>query len=226
LVSRLVIEIQVANKRCFSNTLLNNFFDEEENWGKSELRPIKRPGRAWTEDELRLKSNTDLHKLWFVLLKERNMLLTMKAAYDKRMMSLPNPERLFHVKQAYIFSMKNLESVVHERNDAYFRLETGVGADPPERTVTSFAGFTYKRPAKEHLLPGEVTGEKEYEVPYLDDDAYMMQKLWNEKEHWKQRDAEEDKWRNEKLSEDMERFKRGAPRCISKLSQLGPHHKF
>lgn len=40
--------------------------------------------------------------------------------------------------------MKNLEAVVHERNDAYFRLETGVGADPPQRTVTSFAGFTYK----------------------------------------------------------------------------------
>lgn len=41
-------------------------------------------------------------------------------------------------------SMRNLESVVHERNDAYFRLETGDGADPPMRTVTSFAGFTYQ----------------------------------------------------------------------------------
>lgn len=40
--------------------------------------------------------------------------------------------------------MRNLESVVHERNDAYFRLETGDGADPPMRTVTSFAGFTYQ----------------------------------------------------------------------------------
>lgn len=26
----------------------------------------KRPGRSWTSDELRLKSNTDLHKLWSV----------------------------------------------------------------------------------------------------------------------------------------------------------------
>lgn len=40
--------------------------------------------------------------------------------------------------------MRNLESVVHERNDAYFRLETGDGADPPMRTITSFAGFTYQ----------------------------------------------------------------------------------
>lgn len=40
--------------------------------------------------------------------------------------------------------MENVEEVVHERNDAFLRLETGDGADPPERTVTSFAGFTYK----------------------------------------------------------------------------------
>ena len=40
--------------------------------------------------------------------------------------------------------MENLEAVVHERNDAFLKLETGDGADPPVRTVTSFAGFTYK----------------------------------------------------------------------------------
>lgn len=41
-------------------------------------------------------------------------------------------------------SMENLESVVHERNDAVLRLETGDSASPPMRTVTSFAGFTYQ----------------------------------------------------------------------------------
>lgn len=40
--------------------------------------------------------------------------------------------------------MENIEKIVHERNDAYLRLETGEGASPPERKVTSFVGFTYK----------------------------------------------------------------------------------
>jgi hypothetical protein len=44
---------------------LQEFFEEEKVRGETKVRV----GRSWKKDELRLKSNEDLHKLWFVLLK-------------------------------------------------------------------------------------------------------------------------------------------------------------
>lgn len=69
---------------------LMEFFDEQKNWGKDEVRI----GRAWRIQELRIKSNTDLHKLWYVLLKERNMLKTMEHEAEERFELFPNPERI------------------------------------------------------------------------------------------------------------------------------------
>ena len=41
---------------------LMEFFDDPKNWGAREVKS----GRSWKIDELRLKSNVDLQKLWFV----------------------------------------------------------------------------------------------------------------------------------------------------------------
>ena len=68
---------------------------------------------------MRNKSNSDLHKLWYVLLKERNMLLTMQEAYHRATDPLPSEERIWKVND----SMSNLEQVVRERNKAYWQLE-------------------------------------------------------------------------------------------------------
>lgn len=73
---------------------LMEFFDDKKNWGKSEVRI----GRAWRIQELRIKSNSDLHKLWYVLLKERNMLKTMEHEAEEKYELFPNPERIDKVR--------------------------------------------------------------------------------------------------------------------------------
>lgn len=73
---------------------LMEFFDSKTNW--SEPNKVKH-GRPWRLDDLRLKSNTDLHKLWYVLHKERNMLLTMEEIYIKAKRPMPSHERIAKV---------------------------------------------------------------------------------------------------------------------------------
>lgn len=81
------------------------FFDDKKNWGKREIRV----GRAWRIEELRIKSNSDLHKLWYVLLKERNMLKTMEHEALEVYELFPNPERIDKV----IFEAKSIYNIEH-----------------------------------------------------------------------------------------------------------------
>lgn len=165
----------------------------------------------------------------FVLLKERNMLLTMKAAYEKRGLHFPNPEREDSVKE----SMTRLENVVHERNDAFMRLETGDSASPRTKRVTSPIGFTYeyvysinafsilfRKLAEEHLEPFEVSRKKEYEIPYLDDAQYMTQKLWNEKQFMRQRIQKYDEYFTGEWTEDHETYRRGLRKHFKHVDHL------
>lgn len=124
---------------------LMEFFDDEKNWGKDTVKV----GRHWKKDELRIKSNEDLHKLWFVLLKERNMLITMQEACDKAVEIFPNPERIDKVEM----SMQNLESVVRERNKAYHLLETGESGERPGKLVSNALGLKFFYRKRQYVIP-------------------------------------------------------------------------
>ncbi|RLN49248.1 hypothetical protein BBJ28_00014880 [Nothophytophthora sp. Chile5] len=72
-------------------------------------------GGDWKAWMLREKSTEDLHKLWFVLLKERNALLTERQQCRAKSMAMPNPTRRTKVKK----SMARLKLVLHERSAIY-----------------------------------------------------------------------------------------------------------
>jgi large subunit ribosomal protein L47 len=135
--------------KLFSTSLvrkdLMEFFDNKKNWNEKTVKH----GREWRPDELRLKSNTDLHKLWFILLKERNMLLTMEEEYKRENLVFPSPERIAKVDS----SMENLLSVVKERDIAYNLLETGETKEIiPYKRYNSFGFLQHYKP-KEYYVP-------------------------------------------------------------------------
>ena len=73
----------------------------------------KRPqaGRSWRANELRLKSHDDLHKLWYVLLQEKNKLkadLLMSIQMRQQFYGYP------HIVKVKL-SMSRLLTVVNER---------------------------------------------------------------------------------------------------------------
>lgn len=84
-------------------------------WFLPTMDENKIVGRAWFAKELRIKSFEDLHKLWWVLVRERNMLesIRFQCRAEKRLM--PNYQRLVKVKK----SMARLKTVVNERSLVY-----------------------------------------------------------------------------------------------------------
>ncbi|XP_037949256.1 39S ribosomal protein L47, mitochondrial [Teleopsis dalmanni] len=127
---------------------LMEFFDDPKNWPENEVKV----GRAWKLDELRIKSNKELHQLWYILLKERNMLLTMEHECNDKMELFPSPERVDKVK----ISMNNLETVVRERNTAYHLLETGETGERPKRLVSNIIGMRSMYKSSEHAIPSHM----------------------------------------------------------------------
>jgi large subunit ribosomal protein L47 len=76
-----------------------------------EGKKMSSAGRAWKAKELRRKSMLDLQKLWFVLYKERNMLMTMDRLAKMMDGQLHHRERIGKVAQ----SMARIKTIVRER---------------------------------------------------------------------------------------------------------------
>ncbi|KAJ4895440.1 ribosomal protein L29 family protein [Raphanus sativus] len=87
---------------------LEEFFEFDRS--QDEDKPVVY-GRGWKASELRLKSWDDLQKLWYVLLKEKNMLMTQRQMLQAQNMMFPNPERIPKVRR----SMCRIKHVLTER---------------------------------------------------------------------------------------------------------------
>uniref|UniRef100_A0A3Q3XHL8 Large ribosomal subunit protein uL29m n=1 Tax=Mola mola TaxID=94237 RepID=A0A3Q3XHL8_MOLML len=124
---------------------LEEFFDLPENWGETTVKS----GAPWTAKQLRAKSNEDLHKLWYVLLKEKNMLLTLEQEARRQRVQMPSPERLRKVER----SMIRLETVVTERETALRLLQTGQEKGRPGAWRRNIFGYVYWYRFKEYAIP-------------------------------------------------------------------------
>ncbi|KAM0751284.1 MRP-L47-domain-containing protein [Meredithblackwellia eburnea MCA 4105] len=100
-----------------SNHPLWRFFHDKQSLEVPDKRKDN-SGRSWSSFELRRKSFEDLHTLWYVLLRERNVLLTQREEARRLRLDLrgftSHPERLRMVQK----SMARTKQVLSERRHA------------------------------------------------------------------------------------------------------------
>lgn len=146
-----------------SNNGMEEFFDSSERIGKRDIRS----GCSWSKSLLRKKSIEDLHKLWYVLLKERNMLNTLEHYCIDEDEPIPGPDRLEKVAE----SMSNLRDVIEEREHAKNMLLYGTPDNRMSEWRKSPLGLSYLYRSKEHFIPEELQlikrGDKQEEMAYF-----------------------------------------------------------
>mmetsp|Transcript_8376 Transcript_8376/g.18071 ORF Transcript_8376/g.18071 Transcript_8376/m.18071 type:complete len:220 (+) Transcript_8376:141-800(+) len=97
----------VSSAREYKPSPLDAFRDPVGRQTRME-QPV---GRQWSVKELRRKSYEDLHRLWYVLYKEKNMLLTEQQLSRRRQLIFPQPDRFKKVQK----SMGAIRQVLGER---------------------------------------------------------------------------------------------------------------
>ena len=102
-----------------------DFFDV-----KAKPDDIVTTGRAWTVPDLRRKSFDDLHKLWFVLYKERNLLLSEREKTRRNQRPVLKPEENSYTKVKR--SMAGIKIVLNERKRIQGLIDAGGGSTQME----------------------------------------------------------------------------------------------
>eukprot|EP00535_Pseudo-nitzschia_heimii_P013092 CAMPEP_0197196044 /NCGR_PEP_ID=MMETSP1423-20130617/32146_1 /TAXON_ID=476441 /ORGANISM="Pseudo-nitzschia heimii, Strain UNC1101" /LENGTH=221 /DNA_ID=CAMNT_0042649813 /DNA_START=85 /DNA_END=750 /DNA_ORIENTATION=+ len=96
-----------AAAKEYAPNLLDAFRDPVDRQTRMQ-EPV---GRQWSVKELRRKSYEDLHRLWYVLYKEKNMLLTEQQLSRRRQLVFPQPDRFRKVQKG----MGAIRQVLGER---------------------------------------------------------------------------------------------------------------
>jgi large subunit ribosomal protein L47 len=111
----------LSTRSFFTSTPLRKidaFFDS----GRSADGQISEVGRAWRTAELRQKSFEDLHHLWHVLLREKNVLETERVHLRNPQLGqrahIDRPDRIAKVR----LSMARLQTVIAERSRVHKHL--------------------------------------------------------------------------------------------------------
>ncbi|KAH7885347.1 mitochondrial 39-S ribosomal protein L47 (MRP-L47)-domain-containing protein [Phlebopus sp. FC_14] len=113
-----------------------------------EVREPSTSGRSWTAAELRRKSFKDLHTLWYVLLRERNLLATQRE--EARRMGVQSSETISAPAMDKLCrkSMARLKYVINERRLLYEQLSSqGLEAQEPAQVEAEAPASESKRSA-------------------------------------------------------------------------------
>ncbi|KAF8507513.1 MRP-L47-domain-containing protein [Hysterangium stoloniferum] len=100
----------------------NNSYKKAEEGSPVDYIAIERPvevssGRAWQSAELRRKSFKDLHTLWYILLRERNLIQTQRL--ELRRIGAPRLSFLKHRYNDCKMGMARIKHLLSERRAAY-----------------------------------------------------------------------------------------------------------
>ncbi|KAJ2538700.1 54S ribosomal protein L4 mitochondrial [Coemansia sp. RSA 1933] len=133
----------LSTRRATQSGLINRGFEEFFQGGERLPKEHEQTGRAWSASELRQKSWEDLHKLWYVVLKERNVLASQNEEAKRLGIQsdvFTNKSRVIKCKK----TMARIKTVLNERKlaweDAQAQLAEKSLDNTPKDASTASAG--------------------------------------------------------------------------------------